>query len=257
MIRVTQYPISPLTPFAFEANLDVALLLDFRALSGTIQQEARVSMSETGASRVPRELLDYIKEQPLAAVAYANPVATHAHLKAPLAQSEAWTKLLGGHSLVDCLFEEQVQLLLAMLTGRRGQHEEMDLELRLPTTKNTLHLHLKLSRSIRLLVLTAIPPEPISYSTPTSAAQSPKHSSRAEGGPHPTRPSLTTTISTGAPPPILPRPQPPTFRLPRDSPVGTFELCSLAWDAPIGLLWADRNLNVLWCNKRWFQLAGE
>lgn len=214
-------------------------------------------MSEIGASRVPRELLDYIREQPLAAVAYANPVATHAHLMAPLAQSEAWTNLLGGHSLVDCLFEEQVQLLLAMLTGRRGQREEMDLELRLPTTKDTLHLHLKLSRSIRVLVLTAIPPAPIYYTKPSSAAQSPNLPSRAEDSPHPARPSLTTTISTGAPGPTLPRPQPPAFRLPRDSPVGTFELCHLAWDAPIGLLWADRNLNVLWCNKRWFQLAGE
>lgn len=210
------------------------------------------AMAEPEQSRLPLELLAYLASSPLPAVAFPNPITSVEQLQAPLSQNQALQDLLGGASLAACTTEEQRQQLVKLFAGRRGELEEIELDLRVPATAEIRTLRFRLNRSLRTLILTATPTSPISFAPP-----SPSPSTAKTGSLSPSTDCSTTTISTNVPTKPPPVTKPPVFSLPADSPVELQELAAMTWDAPIGLLWADLYLNVLWCNKRWFELAGE
>lgn len=200
--------------------------------------------------RLPLELLAYVAQLPLPAIVFSHPTTTAEELRAPLTQNKALQEIVGP-SLVACMTDRQQEQLLKLFAGRRAGLEEIELDLRIPTTGETRTLRFNLNRSLRTLVLTAIPPAPISFALP-----SPSISPSKVSAPSSQADSSTTIISTSTTTKPPPAPKPPVFSLPPNSPVELEELAAMTWDAPIGLLWADLYLNVLWCNKRWFELAG-
>ncbi|ORY53382.1 hypothetical protein BCR35DRAFT_310513 [Leucosporidium creatinivorum] len=204
-------------------------------------------MVEPGARPLPLELLAYVASLPLPALVFSNPTSTVEELQAPIAQNKALQEVLGGSTLAACLTKVQQKEVLKLFAGRKGSVEEIELDLRIPATGETRIMRFSITRSLRVLILTAIPPSPISFAFP-----SPSPPSTEASAPH----SSITTITTDAPTKPPASPKPPVFSLPPDSPVELQELAAMTWDAPIGLLWADLYLNVLWCNKRWFELAG-